>query len=84
MDYITLLEEELNTNYKVDSPIQLDQAYVIGAGDSYAAGLIVQEKSYKKIIVLDPYEALDFNIDKPTVILSVSGKTKYNVILAKD
>ena len=83
MDYIKLLEEELNTNYKVNSDIQLDEGYVVGAGDSYAAGLVVQEKKKGKVFVLDPYEALDFNFDKPVIVLSVSGKTKYNVLLAK-
>ena len=83
MDYIKLLEEELNTNYKISSNIQLDEGYVVGAGDSYAAGLVVEGKKKGKVIVLDPYEALDFNFDKPVIILSVSGKTKYNVLLAK-
>jgi len=83
MDYIKLLEEELNTNYKINSDIQLDEGYIVGSGDSYAAGLTVQGKKKGKIMVLDPYEALDFNFDKPVIILSVSGKTKYNVLLAR-
>ena len=83
MDYIKLLEEELNTNYKINSNVQVDEGYIIGAGDSYAAGLVVQGKKKGKVFVLDPYEALDFNFDKPVVILSVSGKTKYNVLLAR-
>ncbi|BFI75037.1 SIS domain-containing protein [Sulfurisphaera ohwakuensis] len=83
MNYIKLLEEELNTNYQVDSHIQLDEAYIVGSGDSYASGLVIEGKSKRKITVLDPYEALEVNITKPTVIVSVSGKTRYNVILAK-
>lgn len=84
MDYIKLLEEELNTNYKVTSDINIDEGYIVGAGDSYAAGLTVQEKLKNDLVhVLDPYEALSYNLSKPVIIVSVSGKTKYNVLLAK-
>ena len=57
-----------------------------GAGDSYAAALFAQELSQKEAGASDPYELL-MNIRrtrrKTLVIISVSGKTKTNIELAR-
>src|SRR5260370_30377830 len=57
-----------------------------GSGDSYAAAVFAQELSNGEAIASDPYELLT-NIKKTTgknlVIISVSGRTKTNVELAR-
>ncbi len=83
MDYVKLIEEELNTDYRVRADVQLDEAYVTGAGDSYAAALTIQEKTGGRFRAIDPYDALSYKVDKPLVIVSVSGRPKSNVVLAK-
>ncbi len=61
----------------------LEEAYVVGSGDSYAAALIIQGVTNNKFIALDPYEA-QFSIKphKVYVVVSVSGKTRENIELA--
>ncbi|MCI2415643.1 MAG: SIS domain-containing protein [Candidatus Aramenus sp.] len=83
MDYVKLMEEELNANYRVKADIQLEEAYVTGAGDSYAVSLTIQEKTGGRFRAVDPYDAINYRIDKPLVVVSVSGRPKSNVILAK-
>src|SRR5436190_9780990 len=57
-----------------------------GSGDSYAAAVFAQELSQGESAALDPYELLT-NIrrirGKNLVIISVSGRTKTNVKLAR-
>ena len=57
-----------------------------GSGDSYSAALWAQELSAGKAIAHDPFElALEPSRakDKDVMILSVSGKTRANIFLAK-
>src|SRR3989442_2065333 len=57
-----------------------------GSGDSYAVAVFAQELSRRESVASDPYELLT-NISrirgKNLVIISVSGKTKTNVELAR-
>src|SRR5690348_16334291 len=57
-----------------------------GSGDSYAACMFAQELSGRKAIASDPYELLT-NVNrakgKNLVIISVSGRTKTNIELAR-
>src|SRR5713101_488777 len=57
-----------------------------GSGDSYAAAVFAQELSRGEAIASDPYELLT-NIrrtrGKNLVIISVSGRTRTNIELAK-
>ena len=57
-----------------------------GSGDSYAAAFFAQELSKGEAVALDPYELLT-NIkktrEKTLVIVSVSGRTKTNIELAR-
>jgi fructoselysine-6-P-deglycase FrlB-like protein len=57
-----------------------------GSGDSYAAAVFAQELSHGQAIASDPYELLT-NIrrtkGKNLVIVSVSGRTRTNIQLAK-
>lgn len=84
MTFIDAIEEELSRDYRVKAEIQLDEAYVTGAGDSYAAAITIEGKTKGRFKAIDPYEALDFEvIKKPLVIVSVSGKPKSNIMLAR-
>ncbi len=58
-----------------------------GSGDSYAAAVFAQELSQGEAIALDPYELLRNTRrirGKNLVIISVSGKTKTNLELARE
>ncbi len=84
LDYINLINNELNTAYKIKTDINLDNAYVTGAGDSFAASLVIEEKTNGRFRAIDPYDALTYNnLDKPLIIVSVSGKPISNIKLAK-
>ena len=57
-----------------------------GSGDSYAAALFAQELSEGRALAIDPYElsrAIHRVRGKSLVIISVSGKTRTNLKLAK-
>ncbi len=58
----------------------------VGSGDSYAAAVFAQELSQGEALASDPYELLT-NISrirgKNLVIISVSGRTKTNIELAR-
>ncbi|AWR93376.1 SIS domain-containing protein [Acidianus brierleyi] len=84
IDYIKIINEELNTQYKIKADINLDSAYVTGAGDSFAASLVIEGKTNGRFRAIDPYDALTYNeLDKPLIIVSVSGKPISNIKLAK-
>ena len=57
-----------------------------GSGDSYAAAIFAQELSHGEVLACDPYE-LFMNIQrlrgKNLVIVSVSGRTRTNIELAR-
>ncbi len=67
---------------------KLEQSSLVftGSGDSYAAGVFAQELSHGEAIASDPYELLT-NIQrvrgKNLVIVSVSGRTRTNIKLAR-
>src|SRR2546429_7798950 len=58
----------------------------VGSGDSYATAVFAQELSQGEAVASDPYELLT-NINrirgKNLVIISVSGRTKTNIELAR-
>ena len=83
MNYPDLIEGELKKFSPLETDKRIDSGVVVGAGDSYAAALVVESKTRRKAIALDPYEAINLNVDKPYVIVSISGKTKTNIELAK-
>lgn len=83
MDYISLLRDEFRQDIRVKSDVILDQAYVTGAGDSYAAALVIEGKTGGKFKAVDPHDALYYEIDRPLILVSVSGKTKSVIELAK-
>jgi len=64
---------------------RVNEAYVIGAGDSFAAALVIQGVTYGRFKTVDPYEVrfLHVSLKKPYVIVSVSGRTKENILVAK-
>ncbi|MDT7900651.1 MAG: SIS domain-containing protein [Acidianus sp.] len=83
MAIIEDIEEEISQNYKINSGVKLDEAYITGAGDSFAASLVIEGKTNGRFRAVDPYDALSMNIDKPLVIVSISGKPKSNINLAR-
>ncbi|MCY0859083.1 MAG: SIS domain-containing protein [Sulfolobaceae archaeon] len=83
MDYISAIRNEIIGDIRVRSEIILDQAYVTGAGDSYAAALVIEGKTGGRFRAIDPHDALYYEIDKPLVLVSVSGRTRSVIELAK-
>ncbi|ARM77036.1 SIS domain-containing protein [Acidianus manzaensis] len=78
------MEKEINKDYKVNANLNLDSAFVTGAGDSYAAALAIEGKTKGRFKAIDPYDSLEYeNLDRPLIIVSVSGKPKSNILLAK-
>lgn len=71
---------------KHEPNIERSSLMFAGSGDSYAAAVFAQELSRGEAIALDPYELLT-NIrrtkGKTLVIISVGGKTRTNLELAK-
>ena len=63
----------------------INEAYVIGTGDSFAAALVIQGLTNGRFKALDPYEVQFSHIStrKPYVIVSVSGKTRENILATK-
>ena len=65
---------------------ELSSLLFAGSGDSYAAAVFAQELSQGESMALDPYELLT-NVNrargKNLVIISVSGKTRANIDLAR-
>jgi fructoselysine-6-P-deglycase FrlB-like protein len=66
--------------------LERSSAVFAGSGDSYAAAVFAQELSQRESLASDPYDLLT-NIrgirGKTLVIISVSGRTKTNVELAR-
>lgn len=59
---------------------------MVGAGDSYAAALCASYLSPMRSVVLDPYELIaspEMARSKTVVFLSISGRTKSNVVAAR-
>ena len=83
MNYVELIEEEIKKFKPVTTEERIDSGIVVGAGDSYAAALVIEGKTKRRALALDPLEAISLNVDKPFVIVSVSGRTKTNIELAK-
>ncbi len=83
MGIVEDIEEEISENYKVSTDVRLEEAYVTGAGDSFASSLVIEGKTNGKFKAIDPYDALSMNIDKPLIIISVSGKPRSNINLAR-
>jgi len=95
---IEAMQEEIS-NQAQDLPIfasQLRQKHLpklkrsslvfVGSGDSYATAIFAQELSLGEAVASDPYELMT-NISrirgKTLVIISVSGRTKTNIELAR-
>lgn len=84
MTYAELIENEITQNYRVITDLKLDKAYVTGAGDSYAVALTIEGKTKGRFRALDSFEALFYDeLELPLVIISVSGRPKSNILLAK-
>ena len=69
-----------------DKIIEPSKLAFAGSGDSYAAALFAHELSKGKALAVDPYElsrAIERVLGKTLVIISVSGKTRTNLELAK-
>ncbi|ACP44525.1 sugar isomerase (SIS) [Sulfolobus islandicus Y.G.57.14] len=82
--YADLIEREITQDYKVNVDLKLDNAYIVGAGDSYAVALTIESKTNGRFKALDPFEGLFYeNLDRPLVIVSVSGRPKSNILLAR-
>lgn len=75
--------EDLESDFIVKTDLRLERAYVAGAGDSYAAALAIEGRTRGRFRAIDPYEGVLMNIDLPLVIVSVSGRTRANIELAK-
>jgi Predicted phosphosugar isomerases len=78
-----LVEEELNSSYKVNVNVKLEGGIVTGSGDSFAAALSLEGRSKGKFRALDPEELLNWETNEPIVIISVSGRPKINVQVAR-
>ncbi len=91
MLYETIVEEIAKTEvygrkiYEKALQNRVNKAYVIGAGDSYAAALTVQGVTYGKFKAMDPYEGLFLQAKKdiPYIVVSVSGRTRENIRVAR-
>jgi fructoselysine-6-P-deglycase FrlB-like protein len=83
MNYIELIEEEVKKFHPIEVERKITSGIIVGAGDSYAVALTLEGKTSKKAIAVDPYDALYINSDRPYVIVSISGRTKTNIELAK-
>ncbi|MEJ2770500.1 MULTISPECIES: SIS domain-containing protein [unclassified Stygiolobus] len=83
MNYIELIEDEVKKFHPIEVEQKITSGIIVGAGDSYAVALALEGKTSKKVIAVDPYEALHINSDRPYVIVSISGRTKTNIELAK-
>lgn len=77
------LLEEIQSSFIVKTGLRLKRAYVAGAGDSFAAALAIEGRTKGRFRAVDPYEAQFYEIDLPLVIVSVSGRTRANIELAK-
>ncbi|BBD72828.1 sugar isomerase [Sulfodiicoccus acidiphilus] len=78
-----LVEEELSRPYEVKTHVKLSGGIVTGAGDSFAAALSLEGKSRGKFRAMDPEELLEVDLAQPLVIVSVSGRPKLNVEVAR-
>src|SRR2546425_615471 len=77
------LAQELRKDGRQFSPSEL---VFTGSGDSYAAALFAREVSGGVACVEDPYELLTHPASarrKIVVVISVSGKTRTNLLLAR-
>jgi len=82
--YIEEIERELNQEFRVETDIRLSQAYVIGAGDSFASSITIEGETGGRFRAIDPYDGFSFDLKgKPTIFVSVSGKPFYNIRLAR-
>jgi fructoselysine-6-P-deglycase FrlB-like protein len=75
------LKNDLKRDFRVKVDMKLEEAYVAGAGDSYAAALCIEGKTKGRFKAIDPYD--DYIITKPLIIVSISGRTRSNIALAK-
>jgi fructoselysine-6-P-deglycase FrlB-like protein len=90
MKWVEALKHEMeNVEDKVidgikDIDLEFEEAYLVGSGDSYSASIIVEEMTRGKAKALDPLSAINQldNINKPLIIVSVSGKPRENIELA--
>ncbi len=81
--YVELMQKELEQDFIVNTDLKLEGAYVAGAGDSYAVALTIEGKTRGRFKALDPYEGLEYEeLERPLVVVSVSGKPKSNIQLA--
>lgn len=82
--YIEEIESEMKRDFKVKVDLRLEEAYVVGAGDSYASALVAEGETGGRFKAIDPYDGLSYSMtDRPVVFISVSGKPVFNVKLAQ-
>ena len=82
---IAKTEHHGKKTYDIAFQNRVNEAYVVGAGDSFAAALVIQGVTYGRFKAIDPYEIqfLHVSLKKPYVIVSVSGRTRENILVAK-
>src|SRR5438093_9000192 len=73
---------------RVKGPLTIERSALVfaGSGDSYAAAVFAQELSQGESAASDPYELMTNTRrirGKTLVLISVSGRTKTNVVLAR-
>ena len=89
MNSIESLKSEFNSQMrhfnKIDNKKILDDCIYVGSGDSYVAGLIVEFLTDHKCKCYSPSDLLNSKLlnDKTYCFISVTGKTKANIDLAR-
>ena len=89
MNSIESIKSEFNSQVrqfsKIDNKKILDDCVYVGSGDSYVAGLIVEFLTDHKCRCYSPSDLLNtrFSDDKTYCFISVTGKTKANIELAR-
>jgi fructoselysine-6-P-deglycase FrlB-like protein len=89
MNSIESIKSEFNSQVKqfskIDNKKILDDCIYVGSGDSYVAGLIVEFLTDHKCRCYSPSDLLNtrFSDDKTYCFISVTGKTKANIELAR-
>jgi fructoselysine-6-P-deglycase FrlB-like protein len=89
MNYIESLKSEFDSQIrqfsKIDNKKILDDCIYVGSGDSYIAGLIVEFITDHRCKCYSPSDLLNsrFVKDKTYCFISVTGKTKANIEVAR-
>src|SRR2546428_6264349 len=83
---LSTYSDELHRHRSEYATLKPTRTIFTGSGDSYSAALFASELSNGRLLTFDPYELSKktwIAEEKNIVIISVSGKTKTNIKLAK-